>query len=52
MRDFGEYLRACWAYVSTSLGWAKALLGAVVWLAAMFAPLAAKALALVDCRLG
>ena len=21
MRDFGEYLRAYWAYVSTNLGW-------------------------------
>ena len=48
MRDFGEYLRAYWAYVSTSLGCAKVLLGAVVWLAAMFAPLAAKTLALLE----
>jgi len=26
MRDVGEYLRAYWAYVSTHLGWSKALL--------------------------
>ena len=48
MRDFGEYLRAYWAYVSTNLGWMKALLGAFVWLGGMFAPLGAKTLALVD----
>ena len=42
MRDFGEYLRAYWAYVSTNLGWSKALTVAIVWLAGMFAPLAAK----------
>jgi hypothetical protein len=42
MRDFGEYLRAYWAYVSTNLGWSKALMLALVWLAGMFAPLAAK----------
>ena len=48
MRDFNEYLRAYWAYVSTSLGWGKALLGAIVWLAGMFAPLAAKAIDLVQ----
>ena len=48
MRDFIEYLRAYRAYVSTSLGWGKALLGAVVWLAGMFAPLAAKTVALVQ----
>ncbi len=33
MNNLGEYLRAYWAYVSTSLGWGKALLGAIVWLA-------------------
>ena len=44
MRDFGEYLRAYWAYVSTNLGWGKALMVALVWLAGMFAPLGAKAL--------
>jgi hypothetical protein len=42
MRDFGEYLRAYWAYVSASLGWSKALKFALVWLAGMFVPLAAK----------
>ena len=44
MRDFGEYLRAYRAYVSTHLGWGKALMLALVWLARMFAPLAAKTL--------
>jgi hypothetical protein len=39
MRDFGDYLRAYRAYVSASLGWRKALMGALVWLAGMFAPL-------------
>ena len=48
MRDLGEYLRTYWAYVSTSPGWAKALLGAIVWLAGMFAPLGARTLVLVD----
>jgi hypothetical protein len=42
MRDFGEYLRAYRAYVSANLGWGKALRFALVWLAGMFAPLAAK----------
>jgi hypothetical protein len=44
MRDFGEYLRAYRAYVSTNLGWRKALMIALVWLAGMFAPLWAKTL--------
>jgi hypothetical protein len=44
MEDFGEYLRAYRDYVSTNLGWGKALRFAVVWLAGMFAPLAAKTL--------
>ena len=44
MRDFGEYLRAYWAYVSTNLGWGKALMVALVWLAGMFAPLASRTL--------
>ena len=48
MRDFSEYLRAYRAYVSANLSWGKALLGAIVWLAGMFAPLAAKAIALVQ----
>jgi hypothetical protein len=30
MRDFGEYLRAYRAYVSTNLGWRKALMVALV----------------------
>ena len=45
MQDFGEYLRAYWAYVATNIGWMKALLGAFVWLGGMFAPLGAKTLA-------
>jgi hypothetical protein len=44
MRDLGEYLRAYRAYVSANLGWGKALRFALVWLAGMFAPLAAKTL--------
>jgi hypothetical protein len=44
MRDFGEYLRAYRAYVSTNLGWGRALVVALLWLAGMFAPLAAKTL--------
>jgi hypothetical protein len=42
MRDFGEYLRAYRAYVLANLGWRKALMGALVWLAGMIAPLWAK----------
>ena len=45
MRDFQEYLRAYWTYVSSNLGWGKALRLALVWLAGMFAPLGAKAFA-------
>jgi hypothetical protein len=44
MRDFGEYLRAYLAYVSANLGWGKALGFALVWVAGMFAPVAAKTL--------
>jgi hypothetical protein len=44
MRDVVEYFRAYRAYVSANLGWGKALSGALVWLAGMFAPLAAKTL--------
>jgi hypothetical protein len=44
MRDLGEYLRAYRVYVSTKLGWGKALVVALVWLAGVFAPLAAKTL--------
>ena len=42
MRDLGEYLRAYRAYVSTRLGWGKALMFALVWLAGIFAPLGAR----------
>ena len=44
MRDVSEYLRAYWAYVSSNLGWGKALMVALVWLAGMFAPLGVKML--------
>ena len=44
MRDFIEYLRAYRAYVSTNLGWGKALKFALVWLVGMFVPLGAKTL--------
>ena len=44
MRDFGEYLRAYRAYVSANLGWGKALMVALVWLAGMFAPLGLRAI--------
>ena len=40
MRDLRDYLRAYWAYVSTS-GWRKPFMG-LVWLAGMFAPLGAR----------
>ena len=39
MQDVREYLRAYWAYVSTSLGWKKSLTVALVWVVGMFAPL-------------
>ena len=42
MRDLGEYLRAYRAYVSANLGWGKALIVLLVWLAGIFAPLGAK----------
>jgi hypothetical protein len=44
MRDFDQYLRAYLAYVSANLGWGKALRFALIWLAGMFAPLAARTL--------
>ena len=47
MRDFGEYLRAYWAYITTNLGWGKALRAALLWLAGLLLPLLAKALELV-----
>jgi hypothetical protein len=43
MRDFAEYLRAYQGYVA-NLGWRKALMGALVWLAGMIALLWAKTL--------
>ena len=42
MQDVREYLRAYWAYVSTSLGWKKSLTVALVWVVGMFAPLGIK----------
>ena len=39
MRDLQDYLRAYWAYISTGLGWIKAVTVVVVWFAGMFAPL-------------
>jgi hypothetical protein len=42
MRDIREYLRAYLAYISANLGWGKALRFAIMWLAGMFAPIAAK----------
>jgi fatty acid desaturase len=44
MRDFCEYLRAYRAYVSANLGWGKAVMGALAWLAGMFVPLWTKTL--------
>ena len=42
MRDFREYLRAYWVYVSTSVRFGKALAVALMWVAGIFVPLAAK----------
>ena len=42
MQDLRDYLRAYGTYVSTKLGYGKALMVAVAWLAGMFAPLAVK----------
>jgi hypothetical protein len=39
MRDLIEYLRAYQAYVSANIGWGKAVLVMLVWLAGIFAPL-------------
>jgi hypothetical protein len=44
MRDLREYLVAYRAYLSANLGWRRALLGAVLWLAGMSAPLWTKTL--------
>jgi hypothetical protein len=44
MRDLGEYLRAYWTYVSTNLGWGKALRFALAWLAGMFVPVGVRAI--------
>jgi len=42
MRDLRDYLRAYWAYFSTS-GWLAPSLRGLIWLAGMFAPLGARA---------
>jgi hypothetical protein len=42
MRDFTEYLRAYRTYVAANLGWRKALMRGLLWLAGMCAPLWAK----------
>jgi hypothetical protein len=42
MRDLDAYLRAYRAYVSTRLGWGKAVTVALLWLAGVFAPMAAR----------
>lgn len=39
MKEYREYLRAYWRYVSTNVGWGKALMGALLWVAGMLAPL-------------
>ena len=44
MKNLGEYLRAYWTYVSTNVGWGKALGLALLWLAGMFVPLGARTL--------
>jgi hypothetical protein len=41
MHDLRDYLRAYWAYFSTS-GWRNPLMLGLIWLAGMFAPLGAK----------
>ena len=43
MRDFAEYLRAYRTYVAANLGWRKALMGVIVWVAGISVPLWAKA---------
>jgi hypothetical protein len=42
MHDLREYLRAYRAYVSTSVGWGKALVVILIWLSGIFAPLGVK----------
>ncbi len=44
MRDLGHYLRDYRTYLSTRLGWGRACVIALIWLAGMFAPLAIRAL--------
>ena len=44
MRDLADYLRAYRDYLSANRGWRKALIGALAWLAGMFAPMWVKAL--------
>lgn len=39
VKELGEYLRAYRAYVSANLGWRKALLMMLGWVAGIFAPL-------------
>ena len=41
IRDFREYLRAYWVYVSTSVGLGKASAVALMWVAGIFVPLGA-----------
>ena len=40
MRDIPEYLRAYRTYVAANLGWGKAIMVALGWIAGMFVPLA------------
>jgi hypothetical protein len=42
IQELRDYMRAYRSYVSASLGWAKALRLATVWLAALFLPHGAK----------
>jgi hypothetical protein len=44
MRNFGEYLRAYRDYVLANLGWRKALMVTLVWLAGMLVPIWARTL--------
>jgi hypothetical protein len=42
VQDLREYLRAYRDYVAANVGWGKALGGALLWLAGLFAPLGAR----------
>jgi hypothetical protein len=44
MSELADYIRAYRAYVSTKLGWGRAIVIALAWLAGMFAPMAARTL--------